>query len=164
MYCKNCNQIMKDSDIFCSKCGCKNDDVDTTIIVENNLDDFSSNTLNNTTYNTLNDNNSSNIVPANNVNDTNSTNGMAIASLVLGIVSIVFAYFFYLTIPSSIVGIVLATKSKKVSKTSMGTAGLVLSIIGLVLSVLVIALWIFIILFSVSASSFLYDLNGLSFL
>ena len=68
------------------------------------------------------------------------SNGFAIASLVLGIVAIVFS-FIGLSIPFEliigIVGIVLGVVAKKKNPTGMATAGLVLSIIGTVLCALI---------------------------
>lgn len=69
---------------------------------------------------------------------------MAVASLVLGILSIINALFlpaFPLGIVLSIVGIVLGALGKKVpEKAGMAKAGLVCSIIGLILSILFFAL------------------------
>lgn len=62
--------------------------------------------------------------------------GMAIASLVLGLVSVVFCCAWYLAIPAAIVGLVLGIKANKVVKTGLGTAGIVLSIIGLIVAVI----------------------------
>ncbi len=71
--------------------------------------------------------------------------GLSIASLVLGIVSSIFAWwgvaFGIICIVCGIVGIVLAIMGKKKAKlagapTGMATAGLVLSIIGTVLAVI----------------------------
>lgn len=64
---------------------------------------------------------------------------MAVASLVLGIVAIVFSLI-GLFIPGliiGIVGIVLAVVAKKKAPSGMATAGLVCSIIGVVLCALV---------------------------
>lgn len=70
--------------------------------------------------------------------------GKAVASLVLGIISVVFfwaGYFSVITAILAIIGLVLAVSGKKdmqasgnYSSRGMATAGLVLSIIGLVLS------------------------------
>lgn len=67
---------------------------------------------------------------------TGDKKGMAIASLVLGIVSVVFCCAWYLAIPAAIVGLVLGIKANKVVKTGLGTAGIVLSIIGLIVAVI----------------------------
>lgn len=68
------------------------------------------------------------------------SNGLAIASLVLGIVAIVFS-FIGLSIPFGliigIVGIILGVMAKKKNPCGMATAGLVLSIIGTVLCAIV---------------------------
>ncbi len=68
----------------------------------------------------------------------NSGKGMSIAALVLGIVSTVLAWFYLINtvaLITGIVGIVLASKGKKLAKESdapsgIATAGLVLAIIG----------------------------------
>lgn len=68
------------------------------------------------------------------------SNGLAIASLVLGLVAIVFS-FIGLSIPFGliigIVGIILGVMAKKKNPCGMATAGLVLSIIGTVLCAIV---------------------------
>lgn len=65
-------------------------------------------------------------------------NGLAVASLVLGIVSIVFSFFLqWLGLIIGIVGIILGVMAKKKNPTGMATAGLVLSIIGTVLCALI---------------------------
>ncbi len=67
------------------------------------------------------------------------SNGLAIASLVLGIVSIVFSFIalYWIGIIVGIVGIVLGVMAKKKNPSGMATAGLVLSIIGTALCALV---------------------------
>ena len=68
------------------------------------------------------------------------SNGFAIASLVLGIVSVVFS-FIGLSVPFGlvlgIVGIILGVNAKKKNPSGMATAGLVLSIIGTILCALI---------------------------
>ncbi|HKM35436.1 MAG TPA: DUF4190 domain-containing protein [Lachnospiraceae bacterium] len=62
------------------------------------------------------------------------TNGKAIASLVLGILSLVCIFFGYgalLGIVFGIVGLVLGINANKEGKTGMATAGIVMSAIGL---------------------------------
>ena len=57
------------------------------------------------------------------------TNGMAVASLVLGIVSAVcifFGYFAFIGIITGIVGLVLGVMAKKKQPCGMATAGIVL--------------------------------------
>lgn len=62
---------------------------------------------------------------------------MGVSSLVLGIISIVTALFWYITIPTGILAIVFGVKSTKKVGSKMGKAGLITGIIGL-------ALWAFI--------------------
>lgn len=74
--------------------------------------------------------------------ENNSGKGFSIASLVLGILAIVFAWFYMINIAAvicGIVGIALAIVGRNKSLASgvpngIGTAGLVLSIIGTVLA------------------------------
>jgi hypothetical protein len=63
--------------------------------------------------------------------------GLAIAGLVLGIVSLVLSFFWFCSPPISIVGIVLSALGRRsISRRTMATVGLVLSIIALGLSLL----------------------------
>lgn len=59
-------------------------------------------------------------------------NARAIASLVLGIISLIVWIFPLLGFPVSIIGLIMGISSIKSEKDSFGTAGLILSIIGLV--------------------------------
>lgn len=68
------------------------------------------------------------------------TPGSSIASLVLGLISLLCAWFGYgalISIITGIIGIILGIKGNKIQQTGVGTAGIVLSIIGLVLSIIV---------------------------
>lgn len=70
-------------------------------------------------------------------NQGNKTNGMAIAGLVLGIVSCALFWIPFLGIVAGIVGLILAIMSRKncaPGQTGMATAGLVLAIVGLCVS------------------------------
>ncbi len=62
-------------------------------------------------------------------------NGMCVASLVLGIVSIVFCCFWFISIPCSIIAIILGYIGGKAGKSGLATAGLVMGVIGLVLCI-----------------------------
>ena len=72
----------------------------------------------------------------------NTGKGLSVASLVLGMVSAVLAWFYLINIAAlvcGIIGIVCAAKGKKAAvaanaPTGLGTAGLVLSIIGTALA------------------------------
>lgn len=63
--------------------------------------------------------------------------GFGVASLVLGIVSIMFASFWYVAIISGILAIIFGAKSIKKVGSKLGKAGLVTGIIGLVLSLFI---------------------------
>ena len=57
---------------------------------------------------------------------------MAVASLVLGILSIVTFWGWFLTLPLSIIGIIMGALGRRsISRRGIATAGLVCSIIGL---------------------------------
>lgn len=73
-------------------------------------------------------------------NTTEPGKNQAIASMVLGIIAVVFAWFGWGSIVSlvcSIVGLVLAVNAKKAGNTSgMQKAGLILSLIGIICAVI----------------------------
>lgn len=58
-------------------------------------------------------------------------NVMHIASLVLGIISIITALFWYLTLPTGIIAIIFGVKSAKKTGSKIGKAGMITGIIGL---------------------------------
>lgn len=74
-------------------------------------------------------------------NTNNQTGGLAIAALVLGIISILLCWFAPIAMPASIVGIILAViaLSKKQSR-GMSIAGMITSIVGGILAILLVAL------------------------
>lgn len=75
----------------------------------------------------------------NGMNQPGKSDGMGIASLVLGIVSIVMSCCItYVGLICGVVGIILAIMSNKKGKNNMATAGLVCSIIGIVLAIILI--------------------------
>lgn len=64
----------------------------------------------------------------------NKTNPKAVASLVLGIISLVFIFFgtfAFIGMILAIVGLILGISAKKEQPTGLATAGIVLSIVGL---------------------------------
>ena len=71
--------------------------------------------------------------------------GMAVASLVLGILSIVTFWAWFLVVPLSVVGIILGTLGRRaVSRRGIALAGLICSIIGLAIFLIVyiaVGLW-----------------------
>ncbi len=62
---------------------------------------------------------------------------MPVASLVLGIISILTSLFWYLTLPTGVLAIVFGVKSIRKVGSRLAKAGLILGIIGLSLFVLV---------------------------
>lgn len=77
----------------------------------------------------------------NELNNSGQTDGLAIASLVLGIASIIMTCCItYVAIVLGIVGIVLAVQSNKKQKSGLATAGLVCSIIGIAIAVICIVI------------------------
>ena len=56
---------------------------------------------------------------------------MHIAALVLGIISIVTCWFWYITVPTGIMAIIFGIKSAKKLGSKMGKAGMITGIIGL---------------------------------
>ncbi|MDE7251807.1 MAG: hypothetical protein K2O32_02525 [Acetatifactor sp.] len=70
-----------------------------------------------------------------------STPGLAVASLVMGIVSIVLSCCCGVGIIFAIAGIIMAISANKQVKTGVATAGLICSIVGGVFSLIGIAYW-----------------------
>ena len=62
-------------------------------------------------------------------------NVMHICSLVLGIISIVFALFWYIALPTGILSIIFGVKSARRTGSKIGKAGMITGIIGLSLCV-----------------------------
>lgn len=65
--------------------------------------------------------------------EENNKSGMNVASLVLGIISIVSNLFWYITLPTGILAIVFGVKSIKKTGSKLAKAGLITGIIGLAL-------------------------------
>ena len=63
--------------------------------------------------------------------DKKKKTGMGVAALVLGIISIVSALFWYISIPTSILGIVFGAKSARKVGSKLGKAGLATGIVGI---------------------------------
>lgn len=57
--------------------------------------------------------------------------GLAVASLTLGIISIVLFGFWYIALPTGILAIILGNKSVKKHGSNMAKAGIITAIIGL---------------------------------
>ena len=63
--------------------------------------------------------------------------GMPVASLTLGIVSIVLSTFWYISLPAGILAIVFGAKSIEKMGSKLGKAGMILGIIGLSILLLI---------------------------
>ena len=61
-------------------------------------------------------------------------NVMNVASLVLGIISIVTALFWYIALPSGILAIIFGVKSAKKNGSKLGKSGMITGIIGLAIT------------------------------
>ncbi len=70
------------------------------------------------------------------------SNGYGVASMVLGIISILFFYIPFLGLICGILGIIFYNQQKKAFTDGITTAGLITSIIGLILSIIAILFWI----------------------
>ena len=73
---------------------------------------------------------------------------MRVASLVLGIISIVTAAFWYITLPTGVLAIIFGAKTTKKFGSKLGKAGLITGIIGLSLFLFIYISIIFIIILS----------------
>ena len=71
-----------------------------------------------------------------------------VVSLVLGIISIVTTFFWYISLPSGIIAMVLGTKSYKGYGKKVGLAGLITGIVGTALCVLIYISLIIIVIIS----------------
>ena len=69
--------------------------------------------------------------------ENKNKSGMPVAALVLGIISIVFASFWYISLPTGITAIILGIDSYKKEKKSLGLAGLIIGIVGTALCLLI---------------------------
>lgn len=84
--------------------------------------------------------------------------GFCIASMVLGIVALVFFCVWYISIPCGILAIIFGILGVKTKNKGMAIAGLITGTIGLVISVLIIIL-IFIFGFAIGISDVLEDID-----
>lgn len=57
--------------------------------------------------------------------------GMPVASLVLGIISVITTLFWYITLPTGVLAIVFGAKSIRKIGSKLGKAGMILGIVGL---------------------------------
>lgn len=81
-----------------------------------------------------------NLTQSTNTNAVEEKKGLSVASLVLGILSLVLFCFWYISLPCAIIAIILGAIGRKKGGKGMGTAGIVLGIISIVLILILLAL------------------------
>lgn len=72
-----------------------------------------------------------------NENESKKKSSLSVASLTLGIISIISALFWYITLPTGILAIVFGRKAISKVGSKLGKAGFILGIIGLSLFVFI---------------------------
>lgn len=72
----------------------------------------------------------------------NESKGLSIASMVLGIVSVVMLCLYYISIPCAILAIIFAIVGRKKGGKGMATAGLVLGIIALAIDIVIVVAFV----------------------
>ena len=72
----------------------------------------------------------------------NESKGLSIASMVLGIVSLVMLCVYYISIPCAILAIIFSVVGRKKGGKGMATAGLVLGIIALAIDIVIVVAFV----------------------
>ena len=67
---------------------------------------------------------------------------LGVVSFILGIISVLSATIYYVTIPCGILSIIFGVKAKRKAASKLGTTGMILGIIGLSLFVVIYGLFI----------------------
>lgn len=100
-----------------------------------------------TTYNNASAYGQTTYTPSPNTEPTSSSNGFAVASLVLGIVSVIFSVLLpFITLPASVVGLIMGIMAmKRPYGKGMSIAGIVLNSLGILSSILFLIAYIWII-------------------
>ncbi len=138
MYCQNCGSYYAPGASKCSACGAWL--INTDSLVKDNLYNPDNAYIHNNIQDSYQNTN-------NNLVKTDSGKGMGIASMVLGIVSIVLFWGPFFGLPCGIVGMVLACVAKsKGYEEGMQRAGYVTSFIGIALCAVYFVIWIIYIL------------------
>jgi len=149
IYCVGCAVFNIDDAAFCKKCGAalstsmlspQNEALQTM----NQVDSNNGGAYNYAPY-------YQNYIPS--IVSAKKVTPFAIASFVLGLISILYTISFYISVPTAIVGIIMGSIAKKRKAKGLATAGLTLSIIGLAFSLLIAALFIVIYLSDIAELS-----------
>ena len=145
MFCTNCGEKLLDGATFCTNCGEKIiynetsrsapatpqgvDNIDTRAAEPEKTQVESTPTTISEPYNTYSP-------PAPNTQNPPRANGLSIASMVLGIVSVCLAAAQLIALPAGILAIIFSAKKQKSgNKSGMAKAGLITGIIGLCLTI-----------------------------
>lgn len=149
MFCTNCGEKLLDGATFCTNCGEKignGEGTQTSEVVSKRVVNLEKPRTESKiepepapVVNPQNTFGAPASVPTSAPTEVNAprTNGLSIASMVLGIVSICLAALQLISLPSSILAIIFSAKTQKSgNKNGMAKAGMITGIIGLVLSIL----------------------------
>lgn len=130
MFCKKCGNKLADNAKFCAKCGTSIENT-TPQNINNNI---SNNLQEGTNIQNQNINNNQMNIPQ--PNHTEESDYKGIASIIIGIISIISAFFInILVIPIAVIGLILGITDKK--SAGKKVAGIILNIIGLAASIFV---------------------------
>lgn len=155
MICPNCGQTNNDDASFCTSCGqrfapsvtTEPTPVYTQQPVAPQQPNQQSQDQSYTTYNNASAYGQTTYTPSPNTEPTSSSNGFAVASLVLGIVSVIFSVLLpFITLPASVVGLIMGIMAmKRPYGKGMSIAGIVLNSLGILSSILFLIAYIWII-------------------
>ena len=131
MFCSKCGLTLNAGDTVCKTCGQPNDNVQNAQQTQN----FNNQTTPYTHYSQP---------------QQVGGAGMAIASMVLGIISLVGFCAWYVAIPCAIVGIILGlvSLSRKARGRGMAIAGVVTGAVGIALAIIIV-IWVFVFVTSI---------------
>lgn len=150
MFCKNCGRALTEGEKFCAECGTKAEAPVNAVsnTQQNNFDNFNSQTDNYVTPEAQGDFYNQQPVnqnpPIYSYNETKPAKG-GVLPFILGIISFVTSFLFFVSIPTGLVGLITGLKTK--IKNGLCKAGIAFSIVGLSLTVAFIVIWVFAFIF-----------------
>ncbi len=152
MFCKNCGSQINEGASFCNNCGTPVKNQNNTATQQSTPVQQPVNQVNNVPpvqqqIPPMNNNQSYGYQQPNNMPPANEKKpiGLAVASMVLGICSLIFYCIWFIALPTAIIGVILSILSLKNPQNGgrgMAIAGLVTSIIALVLAVIILIAYI----------------------